>query len=281
MFSVRTGVSADYAQIEHFLEKITRLVLRVPWEQLPAVVAQHSFFLCMRDRDLLCVCGVFIEPATVAQIRVFGLDDTWALPDVLPRLLPVIAASMRAKKVDTLVFIGVENWLIDGLLAHGFHLENRVITLQKTDFGVPSAGNAGVRLVPVSPADFAAIVAIDRAAFAPVWQCTQESLTRIYADLPYFVAAQVDGRIVGYAYANLIGRHGHLSRLAVYPQWQGRQIGVRLLADVIRFCRERRVFGITLNTQQDNHRSRRLYEWFGFKSLGVEAQVLFREIPAP
>jgi ribosomal-protein-alanine N-acetyltransferase len=85
--------------------------------------------------------------------------------------------------------------------------------------------------------------------------------------------------VVGYACASLEGRYGHLTRVAVYPDYRGAGVGVRLLAETMSFFRTQRVFGITLNTQQDNRRARRLYEWFGFSPLGREAYVMVHEIP--
>ena len=90
---------------------------------------------------------------------------------------------------------------------------------------------------------------------------------------PFFVVAELEDSIVGYAYASLNGRHGHLTRLVVDPDVQGARIGARLLAESIDFFNRRRVYGITLNTQEDNARARHLYEKFGFALLGQEAKV--------
>jgi ribosomal protein S18 acetylase RimI-like enzyme len=60
----------------------------------------------------------------------------------------------------------------------------------------------------------------------------------------------------------------------VHPRYQGQRIGVRLLAEAIRRLEAAGAYGITLNTQQDNQRALRLYRWFGFRSLGQEAEVL-------
>ena len=68
-------------------------------------------------------------------------------------------------------------------------------------------------------------------------------------------------------------------RLAVHPRYQRKQVGARLLAEGIAFLERKRVFGITLNTQQENVHARRLYEWFGFQELGREAQVMVLELP--
>jgi ribosomal protein S18 acetylase RimI-like enzyme len=185
---------------------------------------------------------------------------------------------MREKAVQTLVFLGTENWLIDGLVCSGFRQTNTIITMQKTTFATPDVGSSKVVISQASEADFSTIVEIDRAAFEPVWRHTRQLLSRVFPDAAHFVVARLRDRTVGYAYASLIGRHGHIARIAVHPKQQGQRIGAHLLVELIRFFERKRAFGITLNTQQDNIRSRRLYEWFGFRLLGDEAYLLQREI---
>ena len=117
-------------------------------------------------------------------------------------------------------------------------------------------------------------MAIDQAAFEPLWRNTPYALEEQLKSSPFFVIARWDGQAVGYTYVSMTGRHAHLTRIAVSPAYHGEGIGVRLLAEAIAFCRRRAVFGITLNTQQDNRRAHRLYEWFGFRPLGKEAEVV-------
>jgi ribosomal protein S18 acetylase RimI-like enzyme len=175
--------------------------------------------------------------------------------------------------VTTLAFVGVERWLLDGLATNDFAQINTVVTLQKTGWDVPSLGNRALVVRPATESDSPAILDIDRQAFKPLWRNTPLTLSEFMHTCPYFTVAELEQQMVGYAYASLTGRHGHLTRIAVHPRAHGQQIGVRLLADVVHFFADQRVFGITVNTQQDNVRARRLYEWFGFVLLGQEAQV--------
>jgi ribosomal protein S18 acetylase RimI-like enzyme len=175
--------------------------------------------------------------------------------------------------VTTLAFVGVEKWLMDGLAANGFALSNTVVTLQKTGWDVPSTGHPSVAVRPAHESDFPHILDIDRLAFDPLWQNTPLTLAEFLRASPYFCVAGLEQDVVGYAYASLVGRHGHLTRIAVHPRYHSQRIGVRLLADVLRFFQRQRVFGVTVNTQRDNTRALRLYEWFGFVLLGQEAEV--------
>jgi RimJ/RimL family protein N-acetyltransferase len=46
------------------------------------------------------------------------------------------------------------------------------------------------------------------------------------------------------------------------------------MAEAIRFFQQANVSRIMLNTQEENHRAHRLYEWFGFIRLQQKGFVL-------
>ncbi|MBN1581596.1 MAG: GNAT family N-acetyltransferase [Anaerolineae bacterium] len=268
----------DYVQIGDLLQTANRLVLRISRADVQTAITQHPFFMVKRACQVGCACGVFIEPESVAQIRVLALHDAWLVMETMTALLPYVVDELKAKGAETLAFLGTEEWLIDGLLNHHFDLENTIITLQKMTFDTPDRGNTEASVRPAIEADFTAILGIDRAAFEPLWHHTATMLAQVSQEAVQFAVAELKGRVVGYVYSNLTGRHGHISRIAVDPAYQGCGIGVRLLNETIQFFERKRAFGITLNTQQDNERSRRLYEWFGFELLGDEAYLLTRSL---
>lgn len=273
---IRQISPADRFAVNELLTTAPRLSVQVPWERLPDILFRQPTFLIEREKRLGCIFGLTVEPETVARLSVFALHDGWPVADTLTELLPHVIDVLQRRAIHTLVHLGSEAWLIEALLANEFQPGDTIITLQKTQMSVPSHGSREVIVRPASRTDLDALVEIDRAAFDdPLWHHTVASLDELGREAAFMIVAEAE-RLAGYAYGAVIGRHGHLSRIAVHPQWQGRQVGVRLLAEAIDRLAAHRVFGITLNTQQENARSRRLYEWFGFKVLGVEARVLKR-----
>jgi ribosomal protein S18 acetylase RimI-like enzyme len=279
LYAVRRATSDDLQAIERLLDDADRVVLYADRSTVRRALDKHAFYLVETRGELVCVCGLFVAPASVAQIRVFGLLEGWPLDEVMRAALLVARDQLGAHDVTTLAFIGIEAWLVDGLAANDFRHANTIVTMQKTDFYVPDEGNPAVAIRPAKRKDYPAIMSIDRAVFVPLWHNTEETLLEYEADYPYFGVAELDGILVGYQCLSLIGRHGHVTRIAIHPDHQGQRIAVRMLAAAIHFFHKHRVFGITLNTQQDNHRARRLYEWFGFSVLGKEAQVMVCDLP--
>jgi ribosomal protein S18 acetylase RimI-like enzyme len=278
-YTVRRATPDDREAVEYLIDMADRLVLYTQRSSVQRALDDQAFYLVEANGELGCVCGFYVVPETVAQVRVFGLLEGWQVSEALRELLPIARAQLGARGVTTLAFTGIEAWLMDGLVENGFRQTNAIVSLQKTDFYVPDEGNLDATVRPARLADFTSILDIDRAVFVPLWRNTEGTLTEYMSSCSDLSVAELDGTVIGYQCLNLIGRHGHVTRIAVHPDYHGRRIAVRLLAEAIRFFHSHRVYGITLNTQQDNHRARRLYDWFGFKVLGKEAQVMTLDVP--
>ena len=85
-----------------------------------------------------------------------------------------------------------------------------------------------------------------------------------------FLVAKLNGRVVGYVSATLVGGHGHIVSIAVLPEHWGRGIGSRLLGEVLRRLEDGGAKRVFLEVRVDNHRAIRLYRKFGFRVAGVK-----------
>lgn len=215
----------------------------------------------------------------MARLRGAGVANRWSVSEYLRALLPPSLESLRAQGTTTLAYVGSDDWLIEPLQERGFVVDNVIVVYEKADWAVPSRGNQRVLVRPAQPGDFRALVALDQAAFEPLWQNTVEVFQDALANYPHFVVAELDGTVVAYEFSRLVGNQGYLARIAVHPSYQRQGIGTRLLAEAITFFHQEGVQAIMLNTQQDNQASQRLYRWFGFELVGEEAVVLKLNIP--
>ena len=208
-----------------------------------------------------------------------GLVNDWPMRAFLETLLPPTLDRLRSQEITSLVYIGNDWWLIDPLLqGWGFSIQNSVVTYIKEDLSIPTRGNQQVHVRPVHPGDFPTLVALDEAAFDPLWRNASQTFAHALENLPYFVVAELAEQTVGYLFSSRQGDTGHLSRVAVHPDYQGHGIGARLLAEAIEFFRAEKVKVVTLNTQKDNAVSQHLYRRFGFRPMGEEALVLKHDL---
>ena len=171
------------------------------------------------------------------------------------------------------------DWLIGLFERHRFRNVGRLASYVKMGWDTPRGRRRGRVLSGAARRlDVAELVRVDRAAFDPVWQQNEEMMALSLRRSDMFVAAERGGRIVGYACGTGRGNHGHISRLAVTPDVQGQGVGSRLLKESLVRLRGERVEYVTLNTQEDNSRSRRLYERFGFRLAHLDLRVLLRPV---
>ena len=92
----------------------------------------------------------------------------------------------------------------------------------------------------------------------------------------YYVAARVDGTVVGYGGLMFLGDEGHVTNIAVDPAWQRHQIGTRLLLQLAAAARTRptpdaprRARHLTLEVRVSNVAAQEMYKKFGFNPAGI------------
>jgi [ribosomal protein S18]-alanine N-acetyltransferase len=214
-----------------------------------------------------------------AWIGGFGVSWTESREYIfqLEMMVEELAKPLIKRGVRYLYYSGNDmqnDWLRDVLLVRGFALHRLLYSYDKYDYTVPSTGNPNVKLRPVEKRDIAALLAIERACFEDFWRYDVLSFEDIAATHPYFVVAELNGNVVGYQFNALEEESGYLIRIAVHPSANGQGVGVRLMSEAIVFFQQAHVLRIMLNTQDDNARAHRLYEWFGFVRINQMGFVL-------
>lgn len=119
------------------------------------------------------------------------------------------------------------------------------------------------------PKDAEAIARLEKLCFSEPW-----SYDSIYHELAanrraFYLAADLCGRLVGYAGLWLIGDEGHITNVAVDPQERGRGIGDLLVGALIEDSRRLGAVSHTLEVRTGNAAAISLYEKHGFAAAGV------------
>jgi ribosomal-protein-alanine acetyltransferase len=125
-----------------------------------------------------------------------------------------------------------------------------------------------VRLRPATPADLAAILAIEHAVFTDPWAPT--SFESEFGD-PYgwfHVAVDEDGTVVGYAMARFVAGEGEVMNIAVVPARRGQGVGGTLLDASLAAATAAECDAMWLEVRVSNGSARRLYESRGFVLVG-------------
>lgn len=80
---------------------------------------------------------------------------------------------------------------------------------------------------------------------------------------------QEPGTVVGYAGYWKIIDEGHITNVAVRPEWRGKKAGTYLMQQMMAFAFAEGVKDMTLEVRESNQIARSLYEKLGFKVEGL------------
>ena len=88
-------------------------------------------------------------------------------------------------------------------------------------------------------------------------------------DTRHYIVAESDGGVIGHAGIMYVMNEGHVTTVAVDPQWQGRSIATRLMSALCHHALTRKTSALTLEVRVGNERAIALYRRFGFAPAGV------------
>ena len=84
-----------------------------------------------------------------------------------------------------------------------------------------------------------------------------------------YLVAKVGGQVVGYGGLMVTGSDGHITTIAVDPQWQRQMVGTRLLLGLSTAAIDRGCAGLTLEVRVSNDGAQAMYREFGFAPAGI------------
>jgi [ribosomal protein S18]-alanine N-acetyltransferase len=276
---VRLLTSDDLPLVLRLLNTSEYIYQRFSQEELPTLLRHYPTVGIFNGSSLRGFLLTQTVNAPSAWIGGFGVSwtESRSYSSILDMLLEQLTKHLISRGVRSLYYSGNDmqnDWLRDVLLLRGFGLHRLLYAYDKFDYGVPAIGNTQVKLRPVEKGDIPALLAIEEACFEDFWRYDGLSFVDIAATHPYFVVAELNGKVVGYQFNSLDGEYGYLVRIAVHPAVSGQGVGVRLMSEAIEFFKNSHVQRIMLNTQDDNLRAHRLYEWFGFVRIQQVGFVL-------
>ena len=122
-------------------------------------------------------------------------------------------------------------------------------------------------LSPMTEADLDEVAAVEQEAYEFPWSRGnfEDSLRNGYFGI---CMRHVTGALLGYCVLMPVVDEMHLLNLCVAPQVQGTGAGLALLREAVRTTRSKALSGLLLEVRPSNMRALRLYERFGFTTIG-------------
>ncbi len=117
--------------------------------------------------------------------------------------------------------------------------------------------------------DLDGIMEIEVEAFPVPWprEAYEKEITK--NELAYYVVAESEGEIVGYAGLWEVVGEGHITNVAVRKECRGQGISTLLMQALLNRMLELNFYGMTLEVRVSNVRAQALYQKFGFESEGL------------
>ncbi|GEM_PF-913057 len=238
------------------------------------------------DPDALVAALVAVpETDTRAWLRLFVARGE--VPTGLAwRLLWRAAAPALAQQgVHEVAGVGGRAWVNRFFAARGFRRQTDLqVLMWRGPTPVPPEPHppAAVTIETMRPADLPAVVAVDRAAFPPVWRLRPELVHQACRQARLALVARPHNAdaLAGYALFTEAPHGAHLARLAVHPRWQRQGLGRALVrAGLHRLAAQDPRVWVSVNTEAQNQAAVRLYTGLGFTFQGEEVPVWVGRLP--
>jgi ribosomal protein S18 acetylase RimI-like enzyme len=280
---VRSAEMRDRDQLAHLIFDDRSTAHRhLDWRTPLEWIGFPPYFIIEQKGKIEAVLACPVDPPTVAWVRVFACTDSALLQDNWTILWQHVYNFFEAEKEIRVSVITLQDWFQVILEKSKFHTRQQIVSLTWTGVEFPKEKSLyGIELRLMTETDIPRVAEVDAAAFDRLWQNTEQALQKAFDQASLVTVVELEGEIVGYQLSttNIIG--GHLARLAVLPELQGKGIGKFLLTDMIHQFTHRGIHTISVNTQNDNTSSLSLYKSIGFIETGERYPVYEFEINEP
>lgn len=133
---------------------------------------------------------------------------------------------------------------------------------------------AGAELIyrPMTVSDISQVQLVEGKCYTTPWSRNTflSEITR--NDNAFYAVAEIGERVVGYAGIWIILDEGHITNIAVDPDFQRRGIGEALMYEITAHALKKGVTRMTLEVRLSNHGAQALYTKLGFVPSGVRKQ---------
>ena len=277
---VRPAGITDQQQIASLIHFEPYVHRHLDWRNPLDWLGKQPFYAAIQDDKLVAALACPPDPPQIAWIRLFACINRVPLKEVWDSLWEAVKSDLHGQGGYIVGGITLQSWSRDLLQSSDFHSMQEIVMLERScDTRPKPIEVTGMVARMMVPADLETVARVDANAFPALWQNSLDALRQAYAQSAVATVAELDGVIVGYQISTKNPVGGHLARLAVRPEAQGRGVGVALVNDLLERGSRRGFTRLSVNTQSDNAVSMHLYRKLGFRQTGEHYPVYTFKIP--
>ncbi|MFO7623133.1 MAG: GNAT family N-acetyltransferase [Anaerolineales bacterium] len=277
--SIRPVVEKDKKLLANLIHFETHVHRHLDWRAPLEWVGFSPCLVAEQNGKLVATLVSPPDPPEIAWIRLFAVSAEVDIEDAWNLLWPAARAWLSQTPEMVIAAIPLQQWFHTLLETSGFqHVTDVKMLLWEHGNRIPLITEHSWLLRTMNQDDLSVVEKLDEAAFGPLWRNSLESLKLAFQQAAVATVAEDDDGLVGYQISTASPMGGHLARLAVDPEQQGKGIGFSLVLDTISQFKRRGAQRVTVNTQQDNHASLSLYLKAGFRETSEQYPVYLYQI---
>ncbi len=133
-------------------------------------------------------------------------------------------------------------------------------------------GLDGIEVCSLTLNDIDEVMVVEKLSFSIPWskQAFIEEVTN--NKFARYIIAKVDGKTVGYAGLWKVFDEGHITNVAVHPEYRRSGVGYTLVRGLIELSIKENIVKLTLEVRRSNIAAQNLYTKFGFRSEGFRKE---------
>tara|TARA_Y100000741_G_scaffold12037_1_gene9713 strand:+ start:418 stop:1125 length:708 start_codon:yes stop_codon:yes gene_type:complete len=160
--------------------------------------------------------------------------------------------------------------------ASGWEMVQRLNVLSLNLKHVQSSDEKVVNVKKFTNENISEVINLDHKIFEPYWQNSTAAFSETISSCThnYLFVQKKDNNPIGYGILGITRSYGFLQRFGINKEFQQRGFGKKLLDEVIKFSKQKKLVNIRLNTQEQNKHAKSLYLNSGFKITNINYIIL-------
>lgn len=117
--------------------------------------------------------------------------------------------------------------------------------------------------------DIPSVVEIEKRCFSVPWTKGAFETEIKKNKLALYLVALMEDQVVGYGGMWMIIDEGHITNIAVHPDFQGKKVGEGITRALLEEAAARKLYRVTLEVRKSNIIAQNLYKKLGFVACGI------------
>jgi ribosomal protein S18 acetylase RimI-like enzyme len=272
--AIRSVTPKDQPRLANLLHFEFHVHRHLDWISPLELIGEQPFLVVEQDQQVQAALACPVDPPGVAWLRMFAASRVVSYEAMWQLLWGQVRQELKEDN-NRIVAFSLRDWFGDMLERSRFRKIQDVVFLTRDGYSsIKPAHNVSMNIRLMEAEDLPAVEQVDMQAFGPIWRNSFSSLKAALSQSYISTVAETNTGIIGYQISTAGHMGGHLARLAVLPELQGKKVGHDILVDLLNQFAEHSINRISVNTQHDNQASLRLYKRLGFYLTGETYPVL-------